>query len=53
VAPGAAPTGERPTGYADLARWLARAIPPGRNRLREVEKAGREIGRELAPDEGA
>jgi predicted ArsR family transcriptional regulator len=51
VAPGAAPTGERPTGYADLARWLARAIPPGRNRLREVEKAGREIGRELAPDE--
>jgi len=53
VAPGAAPTGERPTGYADLARWLARAIPPGRNRLREVEKAGREIGRELAPDERA
>lgn len=51
VAPGAAPTGARPTGYADLARWLARAIPPGRNRLREVEKAGREIGRELAPDE--
>lgn len=50
VAPGAAPTGEPPTGYADLARWLARAIPPGRNRLREVEKAGRDIGRELAPD---
>ncbi|MBS1676139.1 MAG: helix-turn-helix domain-containing protein [Actinobacteria bacterium] len=50
VAPGATPAGERPTGYADLARWLARAIPPGRNRLREVEKAGRDIGRELAPD---
>lgn len=49
VAPGASPTGQRPTGYADLARWLARAIPPGRNRLREVEKAGRDIGRELAP----
>jgi predicted ArsR family transcriptional regulator len=49
VAPGAAPAGQRPTGYADLARWLARAIPPGRNRLREVEKAGRDIGRELAP----
>ncbi len=49
VAPEAAPSGERPTGYADLARWLARAIPPGRNRLREVEKTGREIGRELAP----
>lgn len=51
IAPGAQPGGERPTGYADLARWLARAIPPGRNRLREVEKAGREIGRELAPRE--
>lgn len=50
VAPGAAPGGESPTGYADLARWLARAIPAGRNRLREVERTGREIGRELAPD---
>ncbi len=49
VAPGADPGGQRPTSYADLSRWLARAIPPGRNRLREVEKAGREIGRELAP----
>jgi predicted ArsR family transcriptional regulator len=50
VAPGADPGGERPTGYADLARWLARAIPAGRSRLREVEKAGQEIGRELAPE---
>jgi predicted ArsR family transcriptional regulator len=50
VAPGAEPGGGQPTGYADLARWLARAIPAGRNRLREVEKAGRDIGRELAPD---
>ncbi|MFN8215723.1 MAG: helix-turn-helix domain-containing protein [Solirubrobacterales bacterium] len=49
VAPGAGPGGQRPTSYADLSRWLARAIPPGRNRLREVEKAGHEIGRELAP----
>lgn len=49
IASGADPGGQRPTGYADLSRWLARAIPPGRNRLREVEKAGREIGRELAP----
>ncbi|HEX8753880.1 MAG TPA: helix-turn-helix domain-containing protein [Solirubrobacterales bacterium] len=53
VAPGADPGGERPTGYADLARWLARAIPAGRNRLREVEKAGQEIGRELAPEGSA
>jgi len=51
IAPGADPGGQRPTSYADLARWLARAIPPGRNRLREVEKAGREIGCELAPSE--
>lgn len=53
AAPGASAGGESPTAYADLARWLARAIPPGRNRLREVEKAGREIGRELAPSEPA
>jgi predicted ArsR family transcriptional regulator len=53
VAPGAAPAGAQPTSYVDLARWLARAIPPGRNRLREVEAAGRDIGRELAPDPSA
>jgi predicted ArsR family transcriptional regulator len=49
VAAGAHPGGERPAGYGDLARWLARAIPAGRNRLREVERAAREIGSELAP----
>lgn len=51
VAPGAHPGGERPSAYADLARWLARAIPAGPARLREVEKTGREIGQELAPTE--
>ena len=45
------PGGRRPTSYADLSRWLARAIPPGRNRLREVERVGREIGQELAPED--
>ncbi|HET7177989.1 MAG TPA: helix-turn-helix domain-containing protein [Solirubrobacterales bacterium] len=49
VAAGAHPGGERPSGYADLARWLARALPAAPRRLREVEKTGREIGRELAP----
>jgi predicted ArsR family transcriptional regulator len=49
VAPGAHPGGERPSGYVDLARWLARAIPAGPGRLREIERTGREIGRELAP----
>jgi predicted ArsR family transcriptional regulator len=49
VDPAAAPAGERPAGYADLAVWLARAIPARPGRLRELERTGREIGRELAP----
>ena len=52
IARSAAPGGERPRAYADLARWLARAIPTGPTRLRQVEEAGREIGRELAPGDG-
>lgn len=51
IAPGADPGGQHPTGYVDLARWLARAIPPGRNRIREVERVGRDVGAELAPNE--
>lgn len=50
IAPGADPHGKRPTGYADLAGWLARAIPPSPDRLREVESAGWEIGRDLVPE---
>lgn len=34
--------------YADLGRWLARAISPGRNSLRAVEATGREVGRSVA-----
>jgi predicted ArsR family transcriptional regulator len=49
IASAAAPGGEPPSAYLDLARWLARATPAGPGRLRAVEKAGREIGRELAP----
>ncbi len=49
VAAGAHPGGERPSGYADLARWLARAVPAGPRRLRDIEKTGREIGHEMAP----
>jgi predicted ArsR family transcriptional regulator len=49
VSPDAHPGGERPHAYADLANWLARAIPAKPGRLHEVERAGREIGRELAP----
>lgn len=51
VAAGAQPGGERPSGYADLARWLARAMPAGPGQLRKIESMGREIGRELAPGE--
>jgi len=50
VAAGAQPGGDPPNAYGDLVRWLARAIPARQSRLRDVESAGREIGRELAPD---
>lgn len=48
IADSAMPGGDPPRAYAMLARWLARAIPATPRRLREVEAAGREIGRELA-----
>jgi predicted ArsR family transcriptional regulator len=49
VSPEAQPGGQRPRAYSDLAGWLARAIPADATRLREIERTGREIGRELAP----
>ena len=49
IAANARPGGEPPRAYTDLGRWLARAIPPRRGSLRDVEAAGRKIGRELAP----
>lgn len=52
VAPGAQPSGQAPAAYASLAVWLARAIPAGPTLLREVERTGREIGREFAPKRG-
>jgi predicted ArsR family transcriptional regulator len=39
--------------YADLGRWLARAISPGRDSLRAVEATGREAGRAMAQDADA
>jgi predicted ArsR family transcriptional regulator len=48
VSPTADPGGAPPTGFRELARWLARTIAVRPGRLREVEAAGREIGRELA-----
>lgn len=51
IAPDALPGGEPPDAYRRLARWLARSIPPSPARLRDVERAGRELGRELPPDD--
>jgi predicted ArsR family transcriptional regulator len=48
VDPAAQPGGDPPTAYADLARWLVRSLVAVHARTRDVEAAGREIGRELA-----
>jgi predicted ArsR family transcriptional regulator len=48
IAPAASPGGGEPESYRELGRWLARAIPNRKKRVRGVEEAGREIGRELA-----
>jgi predicted ArsR family transcriptional regulator len=47
IAGAAQPGGDPPNAYGLLSRWLARATPATPARLREVEAAGREIGREL------
>ena len=47
VAPAAHPGGDPPHAYADLGRWLARAIPASPAELRAVEQTGREIGRDM------
>jgi predicted ArsR family transcriptional regulator len=53
ISPTAEPGGEPPTAYADLGRWLVRAISAGGTRARDVEATGRQIGRELvAPGAG-
>jgi predicted ArsR family transcriptional regulator len=49
ISPDAQPGGDPPTGYAQLARWLVRSMVMGGTRVRDVEAAGREIGRQLAP----
>ena len=49
ISPDARPGGDAPTAYADLGRWLVRAISAGATRVRDVEATGRQIGRDLAP----
>jgi predicted ArsR family transcriptional regulator len=53
IAPDADPGGHPPRAYADLGRWLARAMGSGSRGLRGIEASGREIGRELASRQGA
>jgi predicted ArsR family transcriptional regulator len=53
IAPDADPGGRPPRAYADLVRWLARAVGSGSRGLRGIEASGREIGRELASRQGA
>jgi predicted ArsR family transcriptional regulator len=50
ISPHAQPGGDPPTAYANLGRWLVRAIAAGATRVRDVEATGRQIGRELAPE---
>jgi predicted ArsR family transcriptional regulator len=51
IAPGARPSGQPPRRYRDLGRWLARSIDPRSVGLSNLERTGREIGREIAPRE--
>ncbi len=51
IAPDARPGGERPRAYRDLGRWLARSITEQTTDIEGLERTGREIGRELAPDD--
>ena len=52
IAPDAHPGGRAPRAYADLVRWLARAMGSGSRGLRGIEATGREIGQELASSQG-
>jgi predicted ArsR family transcriptional regulator len=49
IAPDAQPAGQPPRAYHDLGRWLARALAARPGGLRNIERTGREIGREIGP----
>jgi predicted ArsR family transcriptional regulator len=51
IASDARPAGHAPHAYAELVRWLARAMRSGPSGLRGIEATGREIGRGLAPSD--
>lgn len=50
ISPQAHPGGDPPTGYAELSRWLARALGTPDAGIDDVEAEGHRIGRELAGD---
>ena len=50
IAASARPAGQRPQAHEQLSQWLARAIGTTRG-LQDIEAAGREIGREIAPEQ--
>lgn len=52
VSPTALPGGRSPSGYAELGRWLVRALSNAKVGVRAIEATGREIGHELAPTSG-
>jgi predicted ArsR family transcriptional regulator len=52
LAPDARPGGRPPRAYGELVRWLARAMRSDPEGKRQVEQAGRKIGREIAPRAG-
>ncbi len=52
ISPDAQPGGDPPTGYAELGRWLVRAMASSHTDLEDIEEAGRQIGRELPAPAG-
>lgn len=53
VAPEASPGGHEPTGYTELAVWLAEAIPDDPEAIRRAEEVGHRIGRGLRSSSAA
>jgi predicted ArsR family transcriptional regulator len=49
IAPRVTPGGDPPRAYGDLAQWLTRIVAGQPEQLADVERSGRDIGRELAP----
>jgi predicted ArsR family transcriptional regulator len=52
VAPDAEPGDSPPTAYSDLSAWLTELTGSGASAIRRAERAGRRIGREIAPQAG-